>query len=217
MSTGRSDSQDEERSLPESGEPGRGPEGDSETPEAPSGKEMPDVTLDVPGLNIEELNLRVENLRARISLQSELVDAVKINVGVDAYLDGVELELKGLEAQALLKANLDNVRDILARTLDTLDNNPRLIESLAQAAGESTGVLEGVASTIGDTPQSPEQEGGEDRRPGEESPGGADATQAARRKAEELGVDLNGLEGSGSGGRIIVKDVVKAANRERNR
>jgi uncharacterized protein YjbI with pentapeptide repeats len=38
-----------------------------------------------------------------------------------------------------------------------------------------------------------------------------DATDAARQKAQELGVDLSQLEGSGAGGRITVKDVVSAA------
>jgi pyruvate/2-oxoglutarate dehydrogenase complex dihydrolipoamide acyltransferase (E2) component len=39
-----------------------------------------------------------------------------------------------------------------------------------------------------------------------------DATDAARQKAEQLGVDLSEIEGSGAGGRITVKDVVSAAN-----
>jgi pyruvate/2-oxoglutarate dehydrogenase complex dihydrolipoamide acyltransferase (E2) component len=38
-----------------------------------------------------------------------------------------------------------------------------------------------------------------------------DATEAARQRAEELGVDLFEVEGSGAGGRITVKDVTKAA------
>jgi pyruvate/2-oxoglutarate dehydrogenase complex dihydrolipoamide acyltransferase (E2) component len=37
------------------------------------------------------------------------------------------------------------------------------------------------------------------------------ATPAAERRAEELGVDLSRVEGTGSGGRIIVKDVQWAA------
>jgi len=37
------------------------------------------------------------------------------------------------------------------------------------------------------------------------------ATDAAARKAEELDVDLSGVEGSGQGGRITVGDVEKAA------
>ncbi len=36
------------------------------------------------------------------------------------------------------------------------------------------------------------------------------ATSAARRKAEELGVDLSNIEGSGAGGLITIKDVVQA-------
>jgi pyruvate/2-oxoglutarate dehydrogenase complex dihydrolipoamide acyltransferase (E2) component len=41
----------------------------------------------------------------------------------------------------------------------------------------------------------------------------AQATPAAERKAEDLGVDLSQIEGTGSGGRITVKDVTAAANR----
>jgi pyruvate/2-oxoglutarate dehydrogenase complex dihydrolipoamide acyltransferase (E2) component len=40
---------------------------------------------------------------------------------------------------------------------------------------------------------------------------GVDATGAARQRAEELGVDLSQVEGSGAGGRITVKDVMSAA------
>jgi pyruvate/2-oxoglutarate dehydrogenase complex dihydrolipoamide acyltransferase (E2) component len=41
--------------------------------------------------------------------------------------------------------------------------------------------------------------------------GEVDATDAARRQARELGVDLTKVEGTGSDGRIIVSDVVEAA------
>ena len=39
------------------------------------------------------------------------------------------------------------------------------------------------------------------------------ATEPAKRKAEELGVDLSQVEGSGAKGRIIVRDVLKAADK----
>lgn len=38
-----------------------------------------------------------------------------------------------------------------------------------------------------------------------------DATNAARRKAEELGIDLREVEGTGSGGLITIQDVLKKA------
>ena len=41
--------------------------------------------------------------------------------------------------------------------------------------------------------------------------GEVDATDAARRQARELGVDLTKIEGTGSDGRIIVSDVMEAA------
>jgi pyruvate/2-oxoglutarate dehydrogenase complex dihydrolipoamide acyltransferase (E2) component len=54
---------------------------------------------------------------------------------------------------------------------------------------------------------------GEAITPGEagEQKDKAQATPAAERKAEELGVDLSQIEGTGSGGRITVKDVREAA------
>jgi pyruvate/2-oxoglutarate dehydrogenase complex dihydrolipoamide acyltransferase (E2) component len=54
---------------------------------------------------------------------------------------------------------------------------------------------------------------GEASTPGEagEQKAKAQATPAAARKAEDLGVDLSQIEGTGSGGRITVKDVREAA------
>ena len=46
-----------------------------------------------------------------------------------------------------------------------------------------------------------------------ETEGGPDATPTARQRAEELGVELASVEGTGEGGRITVEDVQKAAGR----
>jgi pyruvate/2-oxoglutarate dehydrogenase complex dihydrolipoamide acyltransferase (E2) component len=170
----------------------------------------PDLTLDVPSLEVEELNLDVENLRARISLHAELADMVKLSVGVEADVDKVKLEAKGVDAQVLLKAGLNNVRAILSQALDALDNNPNILEDLARTseetstAGERT--LEDATATTGDTPQRGADGDAEDQETGEPN-----ATDAARRKARELGVDLSQVQGTGAGGHILVKDVKEAA------
>ena len=168
--------------------------------------EEPDVTLDVSSLEIEELKLDVKNLRHRTSLQAELADMVKLNVGIEAVLGGAKLELKGVDAQTLLKANLDNVRAILSQALETLDNNPHILEGLARIAQETAGTaeraIEGPAGGIGETP---------DQEADDDDTGEPDATDAARRKADELGIDLSQVEGTGSGGRILVRDVKEAA------
>lgn len=85
----------------------------------------PDVQLDVPDLRVEEVDLEVEDLRARVSLQAELADLVNINVGLDVELGEVKLQVKGVEAQAQLKASLDNVRTIFSEVLASLQHNPQ--------------------------------------------------------------------------------------------
>lgn len=53
----------------------------------------------------------------------------------------------------------------------------------------------------------------EDRESENGENGEVEATDAARRKADGLGVKLSGVRGTGSGGRILVKDVKRAAER----
>jgi pyruvate/2-oxoglutarate dehydrogenase complex dihydrolipoamide acyltransferase (E2) component len=190
-------------------------DGRAATQEQQPASDDPDLTLDVPSLEVEELNLDVENLRARVSLHAELADMVKLSVGVEADVDKVKLEAKGVEAQLLLKAGLDNVRAILTQALDALDNNPGILEDLLRTSGETSGgtgqrALEGAGPT-GATPEQGATGGTEDRETDEEDAGEPEATEAARRKAENLGVDLSQVEGTGSGGRILIRDVQEAA------
>ena len=50
----------------------------------------------------------------------------------------------------------------------------------------------------------------DDSHDGDEKP---EATEAAARRAEELGIDLSSAKGTGARGRILVKDVEAAASR----
>ncbi|MFE6637698.1 hypothetical protein ACFVFT_34900 [Streptomyces tendae] len=103
----------------------------------PSQERGPDVYLDVPQLKVDELNLDVENLRARVSLRAEVLDLLKLNVGADVALDQVHLGISGVEAQAQLKVRLDNVALIINRVLTTLDRNPQILEDLARGVGSA--------------------------------------------------------------------------------
>jgi pyruvate/2-oxoglutarate dehydrogenase complex dihydrolipoamide acyltransferase (E2) component len=149
----------------------------------------PDLQLDVPALSVEEIDLEVEDLQVRLSVQAELADLVKIKVGLDAELGEVKLGIKGVEAQAQLKASLDNVRAIFSEVLASLQHSPQFFREPSD-----TGVVDEVED-VSDSSADGEPE----------------ATEAARFKARELGVDLSGLEGTGSGGRIILRDVTRAA------
>ena len=273
----------------------------------------PTLVLDVPVLNVDEINLEVEDLRAHVSLRAELADLVKINVGVDIYLDKVKLDIKGLEAQALLKIKLDRVLGTLDRALGAIDTNPEIlnrvveqdVDSTPQRAEDAAGQVSEAAQVTGDVSdqvsyeaeraagspldetgnevgrtvqragdesgnmagnglaESSEVEGeeptsalagvqieeeyidelgrivgrgrdesgnvveevlneegdvldpsmpeGEHRESEDADDGKLDATDAARRKANELGVKLSDVRGTGSNGRVLVKDVERAA------
>jgi hypothetical protein len=93
---------------------------------------VPDVLLDVPSLKVEEIDLEHDDLQARVSLATQLLDLLKLDVGADARLGKVELKIKGLEARAQLQVRLDNVERIVERTMTTLDRNPKLVENLAE-------------------------------------------------------------------------------------
>jgi pyruvate/2-oxoglutarate dehydrogenase complex dihydrolipoamide acyltransferase (E2) component len=171
----------------------------------------PDVVLDVPTLNVEEIDLEVEDLQVRVALQAVLADLVQINVGLKAELGEVKLAVKGVEAQAQLKARLDNVRAIFSEVLESLQHSPQFfrqasLDTANQTAGapEDTTPDTEVVDETGDV-SGPSAGGGAEER------GEPEATEAARNKARELGVDLSGLEGTGAGGRIIVRDVAQAA------
>ncbi|MFJ8032200.1 hypothetical protein [Streptomyces sp. NPDC096032] len=97
----------------------------------------PDVYLDVPVLKVDEIDLDVEDLRARVSPQAEVLDLLKLNVGAEVTLGRVHLGISGVEAQAQLKVRLDNVPVIIDRVLTTLDSNPEFLHELARDVGSA--------------------------------------------------------------------------------
>jgi pyruvate/2-oxoglutarate dehydrogenase complex dihydrolipoamide acyltransferase (E2) component len=152
----------------------------------------PDVLLDVPKIHVDELSLEVQDLQARVSLRTRLSDLLEIDVGLDVSLDTVKLETKGVEAEAQLKARLENVQAMIERTLASVDANPSLIKDLT------------------DLSKGKSQEGG--GQPAlEEADSSKEVTEAATKKAEELGIDPYSLSGTGSRGRVIFRDVQRAA------
>jgi hypothetical protein len=211
--------------------------------EQPADRE-PDVLLDVPVLNVGAINLEVRGLRAHVAVLAELANLVNLSVGVDARLDEVKLTIEDVEAQALLKVRLEHVRAILEKALETIAENPQILESLArtvdrtaeqvggaaqEAVGEG-GAVSQVAGGVGDTTrqvgevvervgegaqgavgQVGDQAGQAAQEVTEEAQGEVKATPSAERLAQELGVDLSQVGGTGAGGYITVKDVRSTA------
>jgi pyruvate/2-oxoglutarate dehydrogenase complex dihydrolipoamide acyltransferase (E2) component len=79
-------------------------------------------------------------------------------------------------------------------------------DTAQQATGQATDAVgQTVAQADGAVDQATQQAG--NVTGGDEGP---KATSAARRKAEDLGVDLSQIQGSGAGGLITIKDVVQS-------
>ena len=102
----------------------------------------PDVLLVVPVLKVDRIHLEVDDLYAHLSLRANVLDLVKLNVGVQAKLGKVRIDIEGIEAQALAKVRLDHVVAVVDRVMTTIDRNPELLEGIGNA-------LEDVGSGAG--------------------------------------------------------------------
>lgn len=150
-----------------------------------SDTDEPDVVVDIPFVKVDEIHFELDDLEARISLHAEVLDLVKLSVGVHAELGKVELDIKGVEAQALLRARLDHVTAIIDRVLTTLDRNPEVLQSIAQSLKP---VTEGAGKAVGEV--------------------GEGANKAVGQIGEGAGSAVEDV-GKGAGG--AVKDVGKGA------
>ena len=125
-------------------------------PEESPARQDVDVLLDVQELEVDKIHLKVRGLRAHVSVLAELASLVNLQVGVDARLDLVELEIEGVRAKVLLKVRLDNVRAILVHALDTVAEHPEILETLTRALdelltgtlGNAVGALENVLGDL---------------------------------------------------------------------
>ena len=130
-------------------------------PEQTPARQDVDVLLDVPQLEVDRIHLTVRGLRAHVSIVAELASLVSLQVGVDARLDEVELEIEGVRAKVLLKVRLEEVRAILRHALDTVAEHPEILRILTRAlnelveglVGDALGTLEGALDglEVGDT------------------------------------------------------------------
>jgi hypothetical protein len=107
----------------------------------------PDVMLEVPNLEVEQILLEVDNLRVHLDLDARVANLVQVKAGVDATIGRVKLDIQGVAAEAYLTVRLHNVARILDRTLTTIDNNPQLLERLLTTVDRTVGTVGGVANT----------------------------------------------------------------------
>jgi hypothetical protein len=203
----------------------RGDEGKPEQRTTSSGKPMgreptgePDVHLDVPRLHVGEIGIDVDRLEAHVALRAQLANVLSLVAGAHVGVDRVRIEIKDVDAEAMLKVRLDNTYNILDRTLTTLDENPELVDQLSKVhdvdqaddlgsraaeRGGAVGSLGDKLSTItekssprrllgrGKQHPEPESDGSSDERDAS-----SDGSRLAKRAAAAGAVGAVGLAGA---------------------
>ena len=188
------------------------------------------VKLEIDGVRAQALlKVRLENVRAilvkaldTVGEHPEILETLSpalsevsrealenARAELDHTLEGVEV---GDTVDEALKGRLEDIRTGLEQSLERQGDEGGTREALGEAGGtvrrvvdESGTILEQTLDESGEVSAETvvgEAEGRQDE---------VQATPAAKRKAEELGVNLSVVEGTGSGGRITVRDVQSAA------
>src|SRR4051812_37914563 len=162
-----------------------------------------DVYVDAPVVNVDEIKFELDDLRAHLAVLAEAGRFVELNVGAAVRLGKVELEIKGVETQALLEARLHNVTGILARALTTLDRNPELLKSVGEPLGDVGGGAHDLLSDTGDVVRSAGK--GAESALGDVGRGAGKGVAGLGRGAEQ------GVEGLGQGAQQGVEGLGQGA------
>jgi hypothetical protein len=154
--------------------------------------EGPDVLVDVPVAKFDEIDVEVDDLHAQVAVYAEIKKILMLSLGADARLGQVELNIQGIEAQALLKARLKNVHGILERVALTLDRSPELLGAIGRGIDE---IGHGTGEMLADTGETVEE-----------------TSEGAEAALKDVGQGSRGAVGSvGKGAGQAVSDVGKGA------
>jgi len=85
----------------------------------------PDVFLNA-SVSVNEIDIEVENLSAKINLDLQILQLLQFNAGVDLSVDNVNLLIQNVSAKVLLEARLENLVNMVDDVLSSLDLNPIL-------------------------------------------------------------------------------------------
>jgi pyruvate/2-oxoglutarate dehydrogenase complex dihydrolipoamide acyltransferase (E2) component len=128
-------------------------------------------------------------------------------------LEQYSQQLPDGDAQAQIQEMIDSYSEIegsmdqAAQDAGVEDAMSQVVEQTQQRMQE---VAQGATQQAQDTAVQAAQQG--QQAPGGEDQHLPDATHAAQQKAQELGVDLSQMQGSGAEGRITIRDVIGSSN-----
>ena len=152
------------------------------------------------GQSIGSLKSQVQNYRSQLEQFSQQLpedSQAQVQEMIDSYS-----EIEGSMDRA---AQDTGVEDAMSQAVEKTQQQ---MQQVAQGAAQQ------AQDTAGQAAQQGQQAAGQAAQQttgggGQQQP---DATHAAQQKAQELGVDLSQVQGSGAGGRVIIRDVIGATN-----
>jgi hypothetical protein len=121
-----------------------------ETDDTSSGvlPKVPDVHLNA-SVSVGSIDIEVDNITAKINLDTQVLKLLKLNAGVDASIDRVKLTIENVSAKVELEARLENVVAMVDDVLSSIDLNP-IIATLGQDVSKIVNsTVTGVSSAIG--------------------------------------------------------------------
>ncbi len=99
-------------------------------------RNVPDVEIHVPELDIDRLEITLENLVAHVDVDTTIGrpgnEFLNISIGVNARIDSAQIVLEDVQAEAHVIAFLDDIRIIALRALEVLDHHPEILTGLVE-------------------------------------------------------------------------------------
>lgn len=107
-----------------------------------------DVVLDIPNLCVEKIFLKVDSLTAKLNLNAQISNLVRVTAGADVLVGNVDLTIQDVRARVLLLIDLDDVVHIVDQTLTFIDNHPEVVAQLGSTLNNAGGAVGGLVGEV---------------------------------------------------------------------
>jgi hypothetical protein len=176
---------------------------------------------------------QVQNYREQLEQYSQQLPDGDAQAQIQEMIDSYS-EIEGSMDQATQDAGVEDamsqaveqtqqqMQEVAQGATQQVQNTAGQVAGQAQeAAGQATEQAGQAQDAAGGAAQQAQDTAVQAAQQGQQAPGGEDqqqpaaqpeATHAALQKAQELGVDLSQMQGSGAEGRITIRDVIGSSN-----
>lgn len=100
-----------------------------------------DLKVDLDKLTLDEVSIELEDLSASLDLKVSVANFVNVQASASAHLGKTTVEVKGLDVEAHLGVDINNVTRVVETTLKTLAENPEILKVLEKTVESSVGAL----------------------------------------------------------------------------